>query len=486
MAKKNILTDPVRTAKRAKKFASADTSRPMLCAVHLDECGDVVATDSYRMYVQHGAYSGESIDLPAEVVREVAKCKTAKNPTAIITIDDETVVVKMADGKKIKGELPYGKYPAYKKLLTTEEPTTTATFTKERAKVLGSIAKQHAHGDRPCVYLDVLEGKVRLGGDGKEVSPCIEQGDTPTTGTPMRIGFNPNYLIEALTIADEVEVRLYGQLKAATFAAEGGIEVVVMPTKLSNDELPKRTPKGEKPKPEPTITPTPTTGALNLSGEVVCVTGTLRTMTRDMAFSRLKEHGGIPAERFTSKVTMLVIADAAGRDKRRKAEAAIAKGQKVKIVSGEEFERALKAAPKAAEPKPEPKPTAAPPKPKATPKPPKAKKPTRKEQEMADNKRIKELEKKLAALEAKLREAEARAAKAEKPAPEPPKAEHIATVVTLAFMQEWCKGKGLIATQKHDGACIWVEGESTPYKEELAGMGLRFARKRKSWYYPAQ
>ena len=49
-------------------------------------------------------------------------------------------------------------------------------------------------------------------------------------------------------------------------------------------------------------------------------------------------------------------------------------------------------------------------------------------------------------------------------------------------MKAWCKGKGLVASQKAEGCCIWVEGESKPYADELKGKGFRFARKRKSWY----
>lgn len=71
------------------------------------------------------------------------------------------------------------------------------------------------------------------------------------------------------------------------------------------------------------------------------------------------------------------------------------------------------------------------------------------------------------------------------PAPKAPKAERheeTAAAVSLETIRKWCEGKGLIVSQKREGCCIWVEGESTAYKDELAAMGLRFSKKRKSWY----
>lgn len=72
--------------------------------------------------------------------------------------------------------------------------------------------------------------------------------------------------------------------------------------------------------------------------------------------------------------------------------------------------------------------------------------------------------------------------KADKPkAPKPPKAEQPAEV-SLESMTEWARERGLVASQKNPTACIWVEGESKPYADELKQLGFRFAKKRKSWY----
>ena len=239
----------------------------------------------------------------------------------------------------------------------------------------------------------------------------------------------------------------------------------------------------------------------SLKGERVCITGTLAGMTRQEAFIRLKGVGGVPCERFNGKVTLFVIAANSGRDKRKKADAAIAKGQALKVVDGTTFIEALERDEAAAKARAVEQmaarkgmsvkatvgkesggvtpiviePPKAPAKPKAAEK-----------KEEALDKRIEELEKELKATRKELEDVwkeNERLKAMPKREPKPKPKADVAVTVSLKAMQEWCEGKGLIATQKREGTCIWVEGESTPYRDELVEMGFRFAKKRKSWYY---
>lgn len=233
---------------------------------------------------------------------------------------------------------------------------------------------------------------------------------------------------------------------------------------------------------------------IKLNGEHICITGTLPGMTRNEAFTRLKAVGGVPCESFTKKVTLMVIAANCGKSKRAKLDKAIENGQEVRVIDGHEFVEALKKA--------EEEQTA-----KAIEMAAKRKganvkatvtkddgvtaivmEPEKKEDSM--EKRIAELEKELKATRKELDEVwkENASLKAKKqkevpPAPKKPQPKDAAAVVSLKTMEAWCEGKGLIASQKREGTCIWVEGESTPYREELTAMGFRFAKKRKSWYF---
>ena len=223
----------------------------------------------------------------------------------------------------------------------------------------------------------------------------------------------------------------------------------------------------EAPKsPEPEIA----TEIASLEGERVCITGTLTGMTRGEAFTRLKMHGATPSERFTSKVTMVAVGENAGASKRAKYEKAIANGQQVKVVSGTALVAALL-------------------------------KPA--EHRVEEPKKEEPMDKKIEELEAKLRAAEAAAKmwkdKAEEyyaakdaapaapePVTEPEPEPEQAVAVSLEFMRAWCGERSdVIATQKREGCCIWVEGSTKPYADELAELGFRWSRGRKAWYMSA-
>lgn len=77
--------------------------------------------------------------------------------------------------------------------------------------------------------------------------------------------------------------------------------------------------------------------------------------------------------------------------------------------------------------------------------------------------------------------------KAAKPKAEPkpePKHEDAAVVVSLEYMKGWCaERKDVLATQKREGCCIWVEGVTKPYQAELKSLGFRWGKSRKAWYF---
>ena len=71
--------------------------------------------------------------------------------------------------------------------------------------------------------------------------------------------------------------------------------------------------------------------------------------------------------------------------------------------------------------------------------------------------------------------------------PEPVKAEEPGTVepeaVTIETVAERFRGKtNIMVMQKNARACIWVEGDTKPIKEDLKAMGFKWAPKRKGWY----
>lgn len=325
------LHDPVRVMRRALKFAK-NASRPILCAVHLDESGDVVSTDTYRLFAE-GAWDGPSMDLDYATAYDISKCKVKNNETASIERDGEKVVVKMADGTELTGAIAEGTYPDYRQLLDGAKPKASAWVP---VKQVEPILKAHSKG---TVRVDVFNRDVVISGVGDPEPAC--RFDKAADGEDAVISFNADYLRDALSVmGDGACIGIEASTKPAVVSNGDGIDVLLMPVRMDAGKPSAKVAKGMRKAPkseEPEIA----AEVGSLKGERVCITGKLAGMTRSEAFSRLKIAGGIPSEKFTSKVTMLVVAADAGRDKREKAEKAIAKGQKVRVVSGTEFVKAL-------------------------------------------------------------------------------------------------------------------------------------------------
>ena len=448
---KGIISNPSKTFKTARKFTSKDASRPILGCVHLDGNGDAVATDSYRMLVKHGAYDGESIDVPAELVQKLAKLPASVKSCKIE--DDGYTVVARYGGCELKASAEFGKFPNYKALSKQEKTVAVAhVLTKQLIPLLKEYKKTNSNAVLVVRNRDLYV----CGSDTDSVKARFEKW---CDGGSAEIGFNPSYLRDALeACGNEAELHFESPIRPL-IARNGEVEVIVMPVRVDEKAVEKAAKKFKTaPKsPEPAID-----GEVgSLKGQRVCITGTLAGMTRSEAFTRLELAGATPCENLNKSVTLMVIAKNAGASKLGKLEKAIEKGQKIRVVNGTEFEKALKEQGKTAGEKAIAKAAKKPELPKTEIKVTRAAIiPT------ADGIKTTVIDEHVETVEAKSEVVEA------------------AAEVTLATMRERFADRPNVAvTQKRSDSPIWVEGETKPLHDELVELGFRWARKRSAWYY---
>lgn len=467
---KGIINNPVNTIKTALKSASASETRPVLHCVVLHERGDVFATDAYRLGVIHSAYEGETIMLPYDTAKAVTKRKASANKAATVELVGDMVKVTMADGAVITGEALEKQYPnvkpiGYKKVLAMAEPR---IYPEVETKILEPVLKEHVRM-KQNVILEMERGTLHVRGIGEE-QPTYELKDTHCEGYE-RIGVNPAYLLDAMrSIGKSAHIGIGDWHKPIRVTNDDeSVEVIVMPVNIG---------KSEKKKEQPMNEPKPTENIETLAGEHVTITGTLPNMTRARAFARLAAVGGNKAERFSSKTTVLVVADKAGREKREAAEKAIAKGQKVTIIDGTTFEAVLTKmeAEYAARPKPKRANTKKPVEIKvtkatitptadgivATPTEETTYVVTDNKAEISDVKPV-----------------------------EPEPIATTATTITLETMRAWANDKDGVRIhaagtgERQLANPIWVCGDTRPYKDELSAMGFAFGTSKKfgkGWY----
>lgn len=485
---KGTLNDPIRIAKKIRKFTSRDANRPILCGIHLDECGDVVATDSYRLFIEHGAWEGPSIELPTETLDELTKLKIKGNDTATIEYESKGEVVKteLSGGERFADSHPGGTFSNYKSLCGGKVNTIAYVKTKE----LLPIVREHIKLNQ-TVLIDVTNGDLRVRGVGEEPLPEYRV-EKACDGADNEVTLNATYLRDALNVCGEVaEIRIESHIKPVAIV-DGNTEIVVMPVRMVPT---KATTKKAEPKREKPLTST-TNEELARSIYRIALDraandpdsrvegGNASSYDRNLVFEY--ERAG--------KLTKLECGDFTSwyrdgefitcierRWSKRKIHLTYPElkpfKHKADFVAARKVEQAAPVKVEATVTE-HADVTAI------------EIKPTKKEDNDMEN-RIKELEEQLKATRAELDAVwkENEHLKRSKPEPKAePKAEtpkpkaDVPTTVTLETMQAWCEGKGLIATQKREGTCIWVEGESKPYADELKELGFRFAKKRKSWY----
>lgn len=472
------LTDPVKVMKAACKFASKDASRPILCAVHLDECGDVVSTDSYRMFVQHGAWEGESLDIEYAVAYAISKRKLKGNDFAELTVNGNVVKVKMGDGFEFEGNIVEGKYPVYKKLMP-EKHTAVAYIDADRVL---PVVREHVRLKSKGVTVAVNRNHLFVSGYGENVKPSVELAQA-SEGEGF-ITFDPKFLRDTLGIFKGiVDMRFAEPYKPAVFV-HGDSEVLVMP--IRTDATPK--------KQERKLNPTKATP------------DELRKAIHDLAIDRAANDPDSkvkPANASVSERNLVWEYERAGKLTRKEANSFTSwylDGEFLVCIERRWSQREINLT------HPELKPIAHRSDMVESVLAERAAKAETEKQEAAKKeeelKEIEALKKEIEALKAEAEKAKAETAKAKaeveklkaKPKAEPkstkkaePKAAKKGAEITLEFMQAWAKERGLEAKQKHPGTedKIWVLGDSKAYHDELVEMGFRWAKRSKmgeGWY----
>ena len=513
--KKGTLSNAVRTMRRAVKFAGKDFSREILTNVHFAENGDIVATDSWRMYVEPHVWDGDELNIPLSMAQAIAK-KSVKVESAVIESEAGRITAKLSDGTVLVDEEfgGAGKYPLYGKLFEGLDERTVAYV---NPKQLLPIARAHVKSKSKAIRIDVRERDFTAQGAEGEVMPSVKF-DKACDGDDIEVGISPKFLRDTLNAigGDAVRIGITSHIKPITFSdLDQSFTVLVMPVRI---DLNREVKPNKKPERKPLAPEKVDVRELKMALYAMAVDraaedadsrmrgGNASEKERSLVW-RLQKDGRLDHETFGNYTTWkldgefvtcierrwskrkihlhypelkplghdenIVAKLAAEELKREKFAKAFA--EKCEEKTGIKLDvKPIPGGGSAAGFKQEPK---------------------KEETDMTDElkARIEELEAQLKArndeLEQVWKENESLKRskpepKAEAPKPEPAKAEHETVAeVSLNTMKAWCEGKGLIATQKREGACIWVEGDSKPYANELKELGFRFAKKRKSWYF---
>lgn len=200
-------------------------ARPVLTGIQMKFDGKVLvlnATDRYRLSRVSVGWSPEKEDISAIVLirgsllRDIAK-----------SVDDvQNVIFYYDEGSSLMGfenagristvQLIDGQFPEVDKLFSDKYPIQAVLDRKELTEAIRRVSLVAAH-DAP-IRMEFTENCVRLAAGDNEESQASELMEIDLDGDSLTVGFNPRYLVEALSIFPEPYVRM--RMTEATAAVE--------------------------------------------------------------------------------------------------------------------------------------------------------------------------------------------------------------------------------------------------------------------------
>ncbi|WP_293780391.1 DNA polymerase III subunit beta [uncultured Aeromicrobium sp.] len=243
---------------QASAAAGRDEMLPLLTGVRLELEGETIslmATDRFRASLRDLAWFPESSDIsaralvPARVLGDTARALAASGDVTIAVSAGDT-----GDGmigfegtvgngvRRTTTRLLEGDFPRVRQLFAAQSETVayvgTQTFT-EAVKRVALVAERNTP-----VRLTFSEGQVLLEAGSGDEAQASESIEATIQGNDISIGFNPNYLLEGLSVMSEPVVHLAftQHTKPAAMSGvpevgndpDGAFRYLIMPVRLQN------------------------------------------------------------------------------------------------------------------------------------------------------------------------------------------------------------------------------------------------------------
>jgi len=243
---------------QASAAASRDEMLPLLTGIRLELEGSTIslmATDRFRASLRDLDWYPEATDIsaralvPARVLSDTAKALTAGGDITIAVSTSES-----GDGligfegtvgggvRRTTTRLLEGDFPRVRQLFTAQAETVAYVGTQTLVDAVKRVALV-AERNTP-VRLTFSEGQVLLEAGSGDEAQASESVEATIEGNDISIGFNPNYMLEGLSVMTEPVVHLSFTQHTKPAAMSGVAEVgadpdgafryLIMPVRLQN------------------------------------------------------------------------------------------------------------------------------------------------------------------------------------------------------------------------------------------------------------
>ncbi len=230
---------------KVQKASSTDESRVILTGILIDLSINklkLAATDSYRLAVAESdvVFKGDQVKavVPARVLDTIAKSDFYDGEIEL-NIEENQMSFFMGDEKgmhtTIISRLLSGKFPDYEKLIPESFNHSIIIKRETMLDVIKRISS--ISQDNIPIKLDIEKGRIVVSMNIREVGSSSEDFEIGYGEENIQIAFNPDFLIDGLTIIDDEKIvfNIVEPLKPIMLKPEknGGLIYLLMPIRIS-------------------------------------------------------------------------------------------------------------------------------------------------------------------------------------------------------------------------------------------------------------
>jgi DNA polymerase-3 subunit beta len=197
-----------------------------------------VATDGHRLAMSESTMSGGSgvdsqVIVPRKGVLELQKLLSGDGDV-VIMLGTNHVRVESGD-IRFTSKLIDGRFPDYGRVIPKE---TTNVVSGDRSQIRAALQRAAILSNEKYrgVRLEFVAGKIRIQANNPDQEEAEDEVEVDYSGDEIEIGFNVNYLLEALAAvdSDQVEISLVDPNSSCIVRAPGDKDslYVVMPMRL--------------------------------------------------------------------------------------------------------------------------------------------------------------------------------------------------------------------------------------------------------------
>lgn len=232
-----------RALRQVTPAASRDDTRPILTGVQLEAEGGgvrLVATDSYRLALrdlegQQLVPEGAQVLVPAKALGELQRVLGAGEVT--ITIGERDAGFDLGT-ITITTRLIEGEFPNYRNLLPSGYPNRLTAAREPFIEAIKRVRLVAQSREGAPVRLSLSSERVEFTAHAQDVGEAHELVEAKYEGEEMTVAFNPEFLLDGVSVVDTDEVLLetLEPLKPATIrtaGADDGFLYLLMPVRVS-------------------------------------------------------------------------------------------------------------------------------------------------------------------------------------------------------------------------------------------------------------